>query len=198
MKKTIFFDIGNVLIFFDHNKMCQQISKLGGIDNDLMVKLMRQYGDLYERGAVSSQTLHQEVAKTASKPLALEEFLHAMSDIFQPNQPTIEIALELKKKGHPLFVLSNTCEAHFLYLYNHFDFFKLFDGYVLSYEVQARKPEKKIFQKALEIASCSAKDCFYTDDILDYVETARSLEIDAEHYTSSSTLLTHLSHRGFL
>lgn len=198
MKKTIFFDIGNVLIFFDHGKMCQQISKLGGIDNDLIAGMMQQYGDLYERGAVTSETLHKEVEKTASLPLPFQKFLHAMSDIFQPNQPTIDIALELKKKGHPVFVLSNTCEAHFRYLYSHFDFFKLFDGYVLSYEVQARKPEEKIFQRALEIASCSPSDCFYTDDVLSYVESAKSLNIDAEHYTTHNNLLTHLSHRGFL
>ncbi|MBI3508689.1 MAG: HAD-IA family hydrolase [Chlamydiia bacterium] len=163
-----------------------------------MARLIRQYGELYERGAVSSETLHKEMEKAASLPLPFQKFLHAMSDIFQPKQPAIDIALALKKKGHPLFVLSNTCEAHFLYLYNHFDFFKLFDGFVLSYEVQARKPEEKIFHKALEIASCSASDCFYTDDVLDYVESAKTFGMDAEQFTTPSNLITHLSHRGFL
>ncbi len=198
MKKTIFFDLGNVLIFFDHKLMCKQVATLTGIDEKAITNLMLCHGDIYERGGISSQMLHEEINKNAKAPVPFKQLMDAVSNIFRPNPPVIALALELKKRGHPLFLLSNTCEAHFDFATSQFDFLKEFDGYVLSYEVQARKPEKKIFQKALEMAQCCPEDCFYTDDILSYIESARSLKIDAEQYTHPEALKTHLSSRGFI
>ena len=125
--------------------------------------------------------------------------MHAVSDIFAPNPPVIAIAHELKEKGHRLFLLSNTCEAHFSFILRSFPFIGIFDGHVLSYEVRARKPEKKIYEKALDIAGCqNGRECFYTDDILPYIESARSMEIDAEQYTTPEQLTQHLYARGIL
>jgi len=145
MKKIIFFDLGNVLISFDHGKMCRQIAEATGSDLALVTELMQQYGDPYERGMLSSQELHNTVSGDLLQPCRYESFISALSTIFTPNPETIKIALELKKQGHSLFLLSNTCEAHFSYVRSQFDFLKAFDGFVLSYEVKARKPEKQIF-----------------------------------------------------
>ena len=198
MKCTIFFDLGNVLIFFDHQKMCRQIAEVSGLEMDLVKNVMQKYGDLYERGHVDSRTIYDEFCKLAKKNLHFETLMHAVSNIFEPNDPVISIAKELKEKNHRLFLLSNTCEAHFTFASSQFPFLKDFDGYVLSYQVGARKPEKKIYEKALEIAGCRNKECFYTDDIFPYIESARSMEIDAEQYTDPQTLTQHLYARGIL
>lgn len=198
MKRTIFFDLGNVLIFFDHQKMCRQIADYSGLELDLVQNVMHKYGDLYERGHVDSKMIYDELCRMAQKKLDFETLMRAVSDIFQPNDPVISIALKLKSSGHRLFLLSNTCEAHFAFASSQFPFLKHFDGYVLSYEVGARKPEKKIYEKALEIAGCRNKECFYTDDVLPYIESARSLDIDAEQYTTPQELTQHLNARGIL
>ncbi len=198
MKQTIFFDLGNVLIFFDHQKMCRQVADYSGLDLEMVQEIMHKYGDAYERGAVSSQTLYEEICTLAQKKLDFATLMHALSDIFEPNHEVINIFQALKSKGHRLFLLSNTCEAHYAHAFSLFPFLKEFDGHVLSYEVGARKPEKKIYEKALEIAGCRNRECFYTDDILDYIESARSIEIDAEQYTTPQALKEHLSARKIL
>jgi len=198
MKRTIFLDLGNVLIFFDHLRMCQQVARYSGLELPAVQAVMHQYGDLYERGHIDSRKLHQELSTIAKKELHFETLMRAVSDIFVPNTPTISIALQLKERGHRLFLLSNTCDAHFAFAYSQFPFLKMFDGNVLSYEVGARKPEKRIYEKALEIAGCQKEQCFYTDDILDYVQAARSLQIDAEQYTTPEALTKHLQARNFL
>lgn len=196
--KTLFFDIGNVLVFFDHMKMCSQVAQLSQIELSHVVDLMHKYGDSYERGAVSSEQMHNTILEKSGLSLPFDAFMTAMSDIFEPNLPVIEIAKKLKKKGHRLFALSNTCEAHFLYLKYKYDFLSFFDGFVLSYEVQARKPEKKIFKKALEIADCKPYECFYTDDVVEYIQSARELDIDAEPFTGANNLQKQLAERGLL
>jgi len=199
MKRTIFFDLGNVLIFFDPQKMCRQIAALSSLSEQHVHDVMLQYGDLYERGSVDSRTIHDEFCRMAQKQIHFDTWIDAVSDIFEPNLEVIAIAHLLKEKGHCLFLLSNTCSAHFNRALSQFPFLKIFDGYVLSYEVGARKPEKKIYEKALEIAGCqNRKHCFYTDDILSYVESARSLDIDAEQYQSPQELTQHLHARGIL
>lgn len=198
MKQTIFFDLGNVLIFFDHHKMCCQVADYTGLTLENTQKIMLKYGDLYERGGIDSQTIYQEFCKITHKALHFETLMYTFSNIFQPNDPVISIALQLKEKGHRLFLLSNTCEPHFTFALSQFPFLKQFDGYVLSYKVRARKPEKEIYEKALEIAGCQNKECFYTDDLLPYIETARLLNIDAEQYTTPDALTHHLFSRGIL
>jgi glucose-1-phosphatase len=198
MKHTIFFDLGNVLIFFSHQKMCRQVAEYCDLAIELVEKVMHQYGDLYERGHVDNKTIYDEFCRLSPKKLQFESLMHAVGNIFEPNDPVISIALDLKKNGHRLFLLSNTCDAHFAFASSQFPFLKCFDGYVLSYEVGARKPEKEIYEKALEIARCRKNECFYTDDVLPYIETARSLEIDAEQYTTPQDLIQHLKTRGCL
>lgn len=198
MKRTIFFDLGNVLIFFSHQKMCEQVAAYCDLDLNFVKTMLDQYGDPHERGHINSQTLFDECSRLSQKKLNFEMLMNSLSDIFEPNDPVISIAHELKRKGHRLFLLSNTCDAHFNFALSQFPFLKSFDGYVLSYEVGARKPEKKIYEKALEIAGCRKDECFYTDDILPYVETARSLEIDAEQYKTPHDLVDHLTSRKIL
>ncbi len=198
MKRTIFFDLGNVLIFFSHQKMIQQVAEYSGLDVEQVTDLMVGYLDPYERGNLDSQTVYREVCNLSKKNLNFEGLMHALGDIFEPNLPVISIAQELKKNGHRLFLLSNTCDVHFSFAYSQFPFLKEFDGYILSYQVGARKPEKKIYEKALEIAGCLKEDCFYTDDVLAYIESARSLEIDAEQYKTPNELVQHLNARKLL
>lgn len=197
-KKTIFFDLGNVLLFFDHKKMCQQAASLSGLPVSDLEEFLFSRGDLYERGGLSSKRVHEELCHLSQKPIDFSALMVAISDIFVPNVAVITLAQMLKQLGHRLFILSNTCEAHFTFALREFPFLNDFDGYVLSYEVNARKPEKKIYEKALEIASASPSECFYTDDILTYIEAARSLQIDAEQFTTYDTLTKHLRERSLL
>jgi FMN phosphatase YigB (HAD superfamily) len=198
MKYTIFFDLGNVLLYFDHQKMFRQVADYCSLDFEQVQNLMLKYSDAYERGEVDSQFMYEEISRHASKKLDFNPLMHAVSDIFQPNEAVISIAQQLKEQGHRLFILSNTCDAHFTFASTHFPFLKVFDGYILSYQVGARKPEKEIYEQALNIANCPHHKCFYTDDILAYIEAARSLNIDAEQYKTPHDLIQHLNTRGIL
>ncbi len=178
--------------------MCRQIAEVSGLEQSAVQALMQKYGDPYERGHVDSRMLHDEVCRLAKKTLPFEALMHAVADIFWPNDPVIELALRVKNRGHRLFLLSNTCEAHFEFALQQFPFLSQFDGHVLSYRVGARKPEKEIYEKALKIAGCEKEECFYTDDVPGYIETARSIQIDAETYTDPRSLTQHLHSRGIL
>ncbi len=198
MKKTIFFDLGNVILFFDHQRMYRQVADFCGIDHSQITTHLQDFIDPYERGTMDSRGIYHHLCDLSSKHLDFTGLMNAVSDIFEPNHQMIETIKELKAKQIPLYILSNTCEAHFNYAYTHFPILHLFDGYVLSYEVNARKPESEIYTSALKIADCDPQHCFYTDDISDYVDAARKLKIDAETYQTHEQLHRQLTERGIL
>ena len=198
MKKTVFFDLGNVILFFDHQKMIRQIAEFAQVDVSVIAPAMMQYLDPFERGTIDSRTLYHALCELSGQTLDFKGLQMAMSDIFQINEPMVALIKTLKKNQVPLYLLSNTCDAHFNFAYTHFPILHLFDGYVLSYEVGARKPEKKIYEHALTMANCLPENSFYTDDIPEYIEAAKQLRFDAELFTHHNPLTQQLIARGFI
>lgn len=195
--KTVFFDIGNVLVFFNQEKMFEQISLCSGIDLFDVKKLLLEHhlGEQYEIGKIDSEGIFQIFQNHSPKSLSLYELLDAASNIFTPNFELWPLVEELKKQQVRLVLLSNTNECHFNHLYSHYPVLHLFDHKVLSYEVGSAKPNALIFQKALSYAD---GESFYTDDLSENILAARRLGLDGEVFTGIPSLKTHLASRGFL
>ncbi len=197
MMRTVFFDLGGVLVNFSHEKMCQNIAHFCGLNLDLVKAHLfeKNLGEDYERGQIDSHTIHQHFMQLTKRPLDFDGLLEAASSIFSPKEEMLPILEELKKQEISLFLLSNTCEAHFWYVQKHYPFLKLFDGFVLSYEVKARKPEEAIYDAALEMSGAHKSQCFYVDDIAEYVAAAKSYGIDSHHFEGAEKLTAALEKR---
>lgn len=200
MKTTVFFDLGNVLLFFSLEKMFQQIAELTDlplIDIQQLI-ISEGWGLRYEKGEITTNDLLKRLQYNSTRTITLSALIDAATQIFKPNTSLFPLIEGLKKQGIKLFLLSNTNEAHFRYAYTHYPFLHLFDGYVLSFEVGAVKPEQKIFNEALKIASCTIEECFYVDDIPEYVQAAQLLGLDSEIFTTKELLLLQLQKRKLL
>lgn len=199
MLKTVIFDLGNVLFFFDHGKMIEQIGACCGIQPEELKKIFFQHQvhQAYEKGQIHSGDIHRILQAHGTKPFTLQEWMEAASDIFTPNLPLWPLVEDLKKKGVRLILLSNTSEIHYNYLYSHYPILPLFNARILSYEVKSSKPESQIFQKAIQIIECPIENCFYTDDIPEFVASARKQGIDSEVFVGVAELRRHLADRGF-
>jgi glucose-1-phosphatase len=200
LQRTAFFDLGNVILLFCHKKMCNNLAEVCGLPEETIqtALLKSPLGDLYERGKLGDIQLHEKICEQFSIDVSQEAFFQAMSDIFTLNESIIPIIEELKKNGIELILLSNTCPAHFNYALKNYPILHLFDKYVLSYEVGARKPEQEIFLHALSLSSSEIKNCFYTDDIEEFVKSAQTLGIDAHTFTTTTKLSDALLVRDFL
>ncbi len=106
--------------------------------------------------------------------------------------------MTLKKKGVRLVLLSNTSPAHYDFLTARLPILDLFDAKILSFEVGALKPHPHIYSAAIEAAQCSPQECFYTDDIPEYIIAARTHGIDAEIFTDVETLWQHFKKRQLI
>ncbi len=195
--KTIFFDLGGVLLNFSHDKMCKNIAKYCDLEDDLVQAHLfkKGLGEQYERGEIDSHTLYQHFCQLSGQNLDFSELMDAVSDIFSPKEEMEPVLKSLKKQNISLFLLSNTCEAHFNFAKKHFDFLQLFDGYILSYEAASRKPERSIYETALVLARAPKEECFYTDDVPEYVDAALSYGIDSHLFEHAEGLVRALKDR---
>lgn len=200
MIQTIFFDIGNVLLFFDHSQMFEQMSEQLGIPHHTIQEQMRSNGELilYESGRITTQQLIEHFQPHTPHLLSQENLEKAMGGIFIPNEQIFRLVEQLKEKKLRLILISNISEIHSHYIWTNFKIFDIFDDAILSYRVGALKPDLSIFKAALSKAQCAPEECFYVDDILDYVLAARTLGIDAEQYLDLATFERHLRERKII
>lgn len=196
--KTIFFDIGNVLVFFSHETMFSQIASCANLPLSVIKDLFlnQHMQENVEKGKLSPEALYHLLLQKAPSPFPLEAFLQAASQIFRPNTPVLALVQRLKQEGKRLIFLSNTNAYHFHYLFSSIPEFHLFDDRILSHEVRAMKPEPAIFAKALALANCPPEECFYIDDIPEFVASARQVGLNGEVYKNPETLERHLRERG--
>lgn len=198
MIRTFLFDMGNVLAFFSHDKMCEQMGLLCGRSRFEIQSLLIESGKQweYERGKLTPTEFHHWFEEAVGQSVDVEALEVAGSDIFELNHSILPVLDSLKAQEFRLVLLSNTCVSHFEYIWEKYDVLQRFDDYVTSYAAGAIKPEPAIFAYALEKIQCAPEEAFYTDDIPDYIKEARKLGILGEVFTDTPTLAGQLALRG--
>jgi FMN phosphatase YigB (HAD superfamily) len=196
--RTLLIDLGNVLLFFSHARMCAQIAAVcqapvGELEQILFKEQLQRR---FERGELSEVEFRQVLESALGRPLDAEALRTAASDIFTLNEPMVPLLDRWKHAGYRLVLLSNTCVTHYEWVRRHFDVLNRFDHCVLSYRVGAAKPEDAIYEAALEVIECPPADCFYTDDIPEYVERGRAFGLHAEVFRDVPTLRRQLEQLG--
>ena len=196
MKKALIFDLGNVLLFFDRQKSLTQLAQVCEKPLETVMGFL-QKDDValrYERGEFSTSAVLSKLSTFADKSIPEEQFVRAVSDIFTPNTPMIDLLAELKDQFR-LVLLSDTNSAHFTWASRHYPFLKYFHERVLSFQVGFMKPSPQIYRYAVEKAGFPIGQCFYVDDLMPNVEGAREIGLDAVQYTDSDSYLAALKSR---
>jgi putative hydrolase of the HAD superfamily len=198
--KLIIFDLGKVLLDFDHLDSCRRLSKYTSFSSSEIYKEIFLSGleKEYDEGKISSFNFYKEIIKRfniGEDRLSFEEFKLIWGDIFF-EIPSMANLMQILKKNYKVYLLSNTNEIHFNWVYNKFDILKIPEEYILSFKLGFRKPDKRIFYKALEKADVDSSECIYIDDIKEYIEVANSIGIKGIHFKSKERLEEELLSLG--
>lgn len=193
--KAILFDLGNVLVPFRLERGFAAFSEFTGLPaQEIAARLQNStvYND-YEAGRLTTTQFHETMQELLQFRFELSPLREAWNRIFLPETATSEELVASLKRSYRLVLLSNTNELHFNWLRERYPLLNHFDAFTLSHEVQAMKPDDKIYQAAIANAQCEPHECFYTDDIAKYVEAARTHGIRAEQFTGEADLKQHLT-----
>lgn len=194
MIKTIFFDIGGVLLNIHPERTIKQLSAVTKLtEQEIKDAFPEGAHHKYERGEISDSEFFKAVNSELpiSNNLTENQFWNAWGLLVGSETVVMDIMNSLSEK-YPVWLLSNTNSYHILEEKR----FKLFDkitGGIYSFEVGSRKPEEDIYFKALEIAGTTAEKSLFIDDLIENVEMARSLNMNAIHFKSIRDLQKQLS-----
>jgi FMN phosphatase YigB (HAD superfamily) len=164
--EAVVFDLGKVLVDFDYGIAAAKLAARSKILSSEILKLIAQPPLLfrYETGLMSQHEFYQEVCGLTGFCGGLAEFSGFFSDIFSPIPPMIELHSTLRKNGLPTFIFSNTNDLAIAHMRRNFPFFNNFDGYILSYEHQAMKPDARIYEVVEKMTKRAGAEILYLDD----------------------------------
>ncbi len=196
---TIFFDLGNVLVHVDKQAAIRKLSEITGRNtreiNDL---ISSEKEEAFERGEMTSLEYLAYFREKFQLPesLTLEELTRWWIVPFTPNEPVLNMLPKLRRQTK-IFLLSNTNAIHIGALENAYRILPRLDGAILSYEVGFLKPDRKIYEIALERAGVRANKSIFIDDLEENVEGAKSVGMRAHQYISTVDLTAFLESEGF-
>lgn len=118
----------------------------------------------FETGLITSQQFYREIRAATGFCGDFEEFSGLFGDIFIPIQPMIDLHSALRRKGVPTYVFSNTNDLAVRHIRRAFPFFADFDGYILSYEHRAMKPDPRLYEVVEAQSGRHGPEILYLDD----------------------------------
>lgn len=198
MIKTLIFDLGGVIVPLDFKRGYAQMEPLCGYSASEIPARLRGT-DLvtrFESGQIEPRPFVEELSRVLKLRTTYEEFCDLWSSIFLPHTLIPESFVEELGKRYRLLLLSNTNVLHFEMIRQHYPLLRHFDHFVLSYKVGASKPSPKIYEAALEHANANPGECFFTDDLLPYVQGARRHGIQAVQFESFLQLQAAMQELG--
>ncbi|MBA4017972.1 MAG: hypothetical protein C0483_12430 [Pirellula sp.] len=198
--KFLYFDLGNVLLYFSHQRAAAQLAALAGASPDAVFEgLFRS--DINYR-CDSGRLTGAEFCTTfrGLHPCDAEDpaIYRAASDIFRVNTAMKAVTAQLRAAGHRLGILSNTCDMHTEFFTDgrYAGIPTDFEVVVLSYKLKLMKPDAAIYLEAAKLAGVAPEEVFYTDDIQVNVDGARAAGFDAVLFTTAADYVSELRRRG--
>jgi len=198
MHRAILFDLGRVLVHFDFRRGYQALEAICPYPAAEIPKRLAPTGlvQRFETGLVEPQDFFSQFSGILDLQLEYDRFCQIWSSIFT-HAILPESLLEGLARRYRLVLLSNTNALHFQMIReNYGHLLRHFHDFALSYEVGAMKPLRAIYEAAVRKAGCPAGECFYTDDIPEYIAGARGLGIDAVQFESLEQLESAMRSRG--
>ena len=199
MIKTFIFDLGNVIVSFNHNKIveklqcdCRQSS-----DEIFAQAISSKFVQNYNLGKISSAEFFDSVNRALELEMDFADFSQIWNCTFALEPIIPERIIKKLSESYRLLVLSDTNELHFDFIKENFPILDYFDDFVLSHKVGAEKPSKEIFRRVIERAECLPEECIFIDDVEKNVEGARRFGLNAIQFISVEQLEAELKTKNF-
>ncbi len=196
IKKTIFFDLFNVMIGVDQSVMVNYVAKLTDTPYILTKEIVQ--GEIfmrYERGEIDFRQYFSDIqyALTSGERLEYDEFKKRWVSTEVGEMLPTNLLPELNKRMD-VWLLSNTTNRHIKHLKSKFSFFENVKGVITSQDAGVLKPDVQIYRFALHVTNTTSAEALYVDDQWKNIQSAKTLGITSHHYKNIEELVKFLEH----
>lgn len=195
MIKAVIFDFGGVFVDYGtfESVHLAAAKRLGLPENSVAPLIIKNSNKMQNGELTKSQLLSMISKKFGVTPKAwVNAFSRGMAESCRIKKELVAFAKRLRKAGYTVALCSNVgpMTADFNRTHGWYD---CFSPLILSYEVKALKPQKKIYTFALRELEVKAKECVFIDDHEKCLVTARKLGMRTILFKNSRQIIRDLS-----
>lgn len=172
---TVVFDVGNVLLSFEPRRVLEEyVPEAPELYDDLTLHIFKSpYWCMQDRGSATPQEVTDAMVLSCPN---LEPYIRRVMAHWVEMKHVIDEGVEAlrmcKAHGKKLVVLSNYGDEAFSIVDAKYDFFRLFDGMVISSRVHMVKPEPAIYAEVIRRFSLDPARTLFIDDSMANIEAA--------------------------
>ncbi|MEA3346713.1 MAG: HAD-IA family hydrolase, partial [Candidatus Auribacterota bacterium] len=150
MIKAIIFDWGGVLIDNPAPVLIAYCSSYFNIPERELARVFHVYANSFQKGNIPENTLWEKVCSEFSiaKPEMSSLWANAFKKVYSGKKEVFSLASHLRKNGYKIGLLSNTETSAMEFFYE--KKYDMFDALVFSCKEGITKPERRIYEIALE------------------------------------------------
>jgi glucose-1-phosphatase len=196
--RTLFFDFGNVLAFFDHQRAVRELVRHTDRTAAELMHLLYDtpLAEDYETGRITTDQYVGEALRAGRLTCSRETFLAHFCDIFWRNPEVCDLIPALLPR-YRVVLASNTVDAHYTrYCEDYADVLAGFHHLVASHHAGARKPHPRFFEYAHRYAKAEPEECLFIDDLAANIATAQAFGWRGLVYRADGTLADKLRDAG--
>ncbi len=174
--RAVVFDLGKVLLHFDWTRAANRLATRSTVSAQDMLTVL-DYSQAvieFEMGKISSQQFFEHARDAIGFNGTFADFAPMFADIFSEMPAIIGLHAELRRRGVPTFIFSNTNELAAAHVRAHYPFFNEFNGYIFSFDHGAMKPDAKLYEVVESMSGCRGAELLYIDDLPKNVEAGRA------------------------
>jgi len=193
--KAFLFDLGNVILPFDHRLAAIRIKQYTDKSEQEIYNIFFDscLGGEFEDGKIKPIDFFCKLKKVLCLDgnLTYKIFKPIWNDIFKEDTRISDLIRSLKKR-YKVAIVSNINKMHYEYIKDNFGIINQVNKVILSYKVGVRKPDPKIYKYAFGQVKADPKDIIYIDDRLDLINEASGLGLNCLLYEGYDELIRSL------
>ena len=197
MITTVMFDLGGVVLTRGLWLLRRHLVQHYGVtEEDSVNHLIKKHYTRFFSGGMTEQ----EFWKNALNDMQIQEDWHEMRrkllEFFQPQEGMLELIDSLRDNGYTTVLLSDQTKEWWRALDEKYRISPHFNTCIISAEVGAHKPSRKIYDIALERSDSTAGTTVFIDDREDNVQAAEQLGIRGVLFQDVASLKERLASYG--
>lgn len=196
--RALFWDVGGVLLTnaWDHEERSRTLKQFH-LDEAEFQSRHEPIVSSFECGEISLDEYLDRTVFYQERRFTKVQFRDYIYSLSEPKADVLAFARSLASSGL-LFMstLNNESRELNLYRIEKFGMREIFRIFVSSCFVGLRKPEKEIYQLALDLTQIAPEECCFIDDRAENIEPARRLGMKAIQMQSLPQLKSALSELG--